>query len=146
MLRRKCRPNDNEYSVARFCHIVCDFFDQNYAGSLSVGICPPPINSNTMKDTWGSYDLFDNGIYIIKKWGLNGKDAEIRRIKLIITKTLNPKATTFDPYDYEENICELSNEEIKKEIKEAYEHEYNKDENSIAKKFKKLRPKVGGDK
>jgi len=57
------RGNDLPFQVARFVHIVCDFFDADEAGGLSIGVVPGP---SKIGDPEASH-LADeeNGLYVI---------------------------------------------------------------------------------
>ena len=62
---------DQDYEMARFIHIVCDFFDNSDtgAGGLSVGVHPIPHKKMDAEDiNWGAIDEdhgLDNGVYLV---------------------------------------------------------------------------------
>jgi len=117
MDRRNIRGGDDlPYQVARFAHIVCDYFDGHEAGGLSVGIMPGPSKI-------GEYDTNhlpdeENGLYVI----VRGKG--------------EPVVRRFFGEDWVENNSDWKPELLAK-------HLYNGDkESSIKSAFLELRPNI----
>ena len=64
--RRKVRVNDPAYELARFIHIVGDFFDNTDQGCTSMGLgcfnSPAELTEATLKS-----HVDDNGVYVVSR-------------------------------------------------------------------------------
>ena len=126
MDRRKVRTSDVQYETARFIHIVGDFFDQDEASALSLGVSngPRTIAPHALK----CHDPGDNGIYVVAR----NDDGE-------------PHVRRFGCANYDSPLEERGGEYVARERSRALAHKYNKPadgNDSLADTFKKLRPKV----
>ncbi len=118
MERRRCRiAGYPEEAAARFCHVVCDFFDEDEAGWFNVSLVPPLGALTPAELKQASPD--DNGVYVICT--TPGFRWKMRR------------------YAYGR---ELSEEEVEVERQEAIEHEECMGANTIAAAFLRQRPKI----
>jgi hypothetical protein len=122
MERRKCRiAGDPAYGSARFAHIVCDFFDKDSAGALSVGLLAAP-KSLSLEDL-EPLNHGDNGIYVVETVRNGSVAWKMRRFRGHPLRELDP-------------------DEVEQERKYALEHDYNTGEDPISADFLKLRPVV----
>ena len=114
--RRKARQgNDMAYQVARFIHVIGDYFDKDEAGSTSLGVmdAPKEISSEGLADLCdiGS----DNGVYVVNR--NNGK--------LIMRRFVYGG--------------KMSKELSKKQVKEEYKKSQH---DAIFQSLKVIRPKI----
>lgn len=130
--RRRVRV-DQCYECARFAHVVGEFFDRESISNSSLGIAnsPKKIDAETLSKI--KTDNSNNGFYIVYR-GSNKSERKIRRFLIDYdTKDENGHNT------YE--LKEMDEKSVAQEITDAYNHEYNKGENSIANTFLKIQGK-----
>ena len=135
--RRKCRIGDVEYGAARFAHIVCDFFDQDEAGSTSVGISNPPKSADPVDLQEFAESASDNGIYLVSQ---NGNGLKVRRFRPVFLRGNDGRLLDTQPPPRE-----MPPEEVQTEKEEALAHRYNQrcdGEETVAEFFQRVRPKV----
>lgn len=127
--RRNVRA-DQEYEVARFVHIVADFFDSDAAGSLSLGVFegPPEISPSGLSTM--NTDLADNGVYVVTR-NVPGLGRVVRRFHEVNWSKEGGSV-----------IKEVSREEVEAERKAAYRHPNMGKKEGIPATFLKLRPKI----
>lgn len=144
MDRRKIRKSDIEYTTARFVHIVCDFFDQEEAGTTSVGVRNGPKDLSPGELVKFAYE--DNGLYLV----------EPARAEQRIKNGFHIRRFTGNGDD-PATLEEMSPRAVKNERHKARLHEYNTPHpkqgadgkvlvgefnETMADTFVKLRPKV----
>jgi hypothetical protein len=126
--RRHGGPGSPSYAAARFAHIVCDFFDSEEAGSMSIGMETPPaeVSPDGLASLANSAD--DNGVYVVSPG--DGKEWCVRRFVLTGSYDKPPR--------------EMTKREVAQERKLAYQHHYNsgKGGETITNQFVKMRPNI----
>lgn len=135
--RRKCLTEDVEYTAARFCHVVADFFDQEEVTSGSLGIEAPPASAE-LADLQ-PFVASNNGLYLVSK---KGAGLNVRRFVRRYARGVNGQLLDEQPLP-----TELTPDEVAVEKEEAMAHAYNQpnsdaEHETIAACFLRLRPKV----
>jgi hypothetical protein len=138
MDRRKIRHGDTMYESARFCHIICDLFDGEMAGGLSIGLTNGPETLTKSAFQKIQADLGDNGLYVVVS-----KEGGERQVS---------QRWAEDP-EFESNeirLKRLSAKDIQAEKLQALGHRYNftpdgEEDRTLATLFQKLRPVIADD-
>ncbi len=120
-LDRRHVRGEVDYECARFIHIVCDFFDQDAAGGLSIGASNGPAEISVK--ALHRYDPGDNGIYVVAR---HGGHRHVRRFT----------APSDGP------LVEFRCDAVDREQQEADRHVYNTGKDTIAGKLQAMRPKI----
>lgn len=133
MDRRKIRHGDPMRESARFCHIICDLFDNTEAGGLSVGLTrgPETLTKNAFQKI--PADLGGNGLYVIVSTEGGKRQVSQRWVE---NGTFTKET---------QHLKRLSLKEIQAEKQDALKHRYNftpqgVEDKTLAKLYQEMRP------
>jgi hypothetical protein len=126
--RRKVRTTigDPSYEVARFVHLVADFFDgEGKAGSLSLGVlnAPTAITPEALEQL--NTDMSDNGFFVVTR-GIPGIGRLVRRY------VMNGHG----------GLKALTKAQVDAERESAYKDKYLDPTDGIPAAFVKMRPEI----